>query len=194
MGRAPCALGRMAGERGSAQRGMSVRRRKFGGPGLADCGIVRNEKVSLPRSTLLIPLSGATLTHMVGRALFAAAIGCAVMIALAGCTSSSESLPWSLAQSSPSASTVVVQYYFGTCDTLTGARVKHTDSTVSITLNAKSHGDACDDALRMSYVRVRLGQPLGNRKIVGACSPGVHQTCQPTRPAAIPTGLRLIGP
>jgi hypothetical protein len=133
---------------------------------------------------------------MPAQILIATTMVVATVSTLAGCSSSSpsDSPAWTLAQSSPSASTVVVQYFYGSCESLSGAAVKRTASSVEITLQSKSAKDACNDALHASYVRVRLGGVLGNRHILGACQPSDHGTCQPVTSAAIPTNLREVGP
>ena len=134
---------------------------------------------------------GCTARAVVRVAALAALLG-----AVSGCSSRPTSeAPWTLVQSSPSASTVVVQYYHGDCDSLKGAKVTRTTRSVHIRLLIKQTASVCDSAGRTTMVRVRLGSALGSRTVEGACHPAPSSLCQPSVPIGVPPQhLPIVGP
>lgn len=120
-----------------------------------------------------------------------------LMILVAGCSSTADDdAPWTLVQSSPASSSVVVTYYHGHCDSLLGGKVTSDAKSVHIKLRVKSHSNSCDSALLSTMVRVRLGSALGSRTVLGGCHPAWHSLCQPSSlPVLIPAEhMRVVGP
>lgn len=129
----------------------------------------------------------------------AAAISAAALVAVgsvAGCSERSTrtiDAPWTVARSSSASSTVDVRYYHGDCDTLEGAHVVATRTTVRITVQVTESTGPCDTALRVSYARVRAGATLGNRAVVGSCR-ATDGICSPDVPVQIPRHVPVLGP
>jgi hypothetical protein len=73
------------------------------------------------------------------------------------------------------ASSAVVAYFHGSCDSLRSVRTVSTATTVSFRIQIHEDAGTCDAAGRTTPIRVRLGGKLGNREVVGACqeSPGI---------------------
>lgn len=103
-------------------------------------------------------------------------------------------MPWTLARSSAASSTVDVKYYHGDCDTLQGAHVDATHTTVRITVQVEESTGPCDTRGLVSYARVRLGARLGNRTVVGSCTAAPGDFCAPEIEVAPPPHLPVIGP
>lgn len=123
----------------------------------------------------------------------ASTLACAMVAACSSSVTSSGA--WRLVQSGPTSSAVVVEYFHGMCDSLTGATVKSATTSVRITLHIKTPNGACPDALVTTFVRVRLGAPLGSRTVLGECVPARSSLCQPTAHTPSPVGsIAEVGP
>lgn len=108
----------------------------------------------------------ATLLSVVGAlALVASACSSGAMV---------HDAQWTLVRRSPAASTVIVDWLHGACDTLVGGSAQLTAKTVTITLRERSASGVCAGLGIGQLVRVRLGTRLGDRAIAGC-----HRTHRP---------------
>lgn len=97
-------------------------------------------------------------------------------VAVAGCSAKTVDTktydaPWKLVSSSPTGSSVVVEYAHGNCDKLAGTPVTRNNDSVRISVQIKYTAESCDAAAVFTQLRVPLGEALGSRQIDGACSP-----------------------
>lgn len=114
---------------------------------------------------------------------------------LAACAqeTSTKNVPWILVRSSPTASTVDVQYFHGDCD-VPSARVDSTSATVRITVSVTERsGVVCNSIGIVSTARVRLGGALGNRTIVGSCNFSTSRQCSVFGSFPVPKQPPVLG-
>lgn len=122
------------------------------------------------------------------------ALGTAVLVGGCGHSATVEKVPWTIIESSPTSSTVLLQYYHGVCDSLTRPFVAPTSQSIHITLRVIQSGVACAGALKVSYVRVRLGGSLGQRTLTGFCRPAANRSCYRTTRYPVRKNVPVIGP
>jgi hypothetical protein len=106
------------------------------------------------------------LMRRVSALVLAALVGSAAGCASAG---SDSAAPWTLIQSDRDASSVIVAYFHGSCDSLRSVHTVSTATTVSFRIQIHEDAGTCDAAGRTTPIRVRLGGKLGTRDVVGAC-------------------------
>jgi hypothetical protein len=109
---------------------------------------------------------------------------------------STHDAPWTLVQAKPDSSVAVVMYFHGDCDSLRSVHTISTATTVTFKIAVHEDSQACDAAGRGTAIRIRLGDRLGDRKIVGSCLPGPGVLCAPPAPHASFHGhdLPIYGP
>jgi hypothetical protein len=102
--------------------------------------------------------------------------------------------PWRLVQSAPTDSSVVLEYFHGDCDSLSGVSVTTGEQSVRIAVRLTSTVPTCDAAERRDFLRVRLGSPLGNRHIDGECSTPRGCVEDPVETPAANASIPVYGP
>lgn len=122
------------------------------------------------------------------------ALGTAALVGGCGHSATVEKAPWTVIESSPISSTVLLQYYHGVCDSLARPIVTSTSRSIHITLRVLQRGVSCAGVLKVSYVRVRLGDSLGKRIVTGFCHPEVNRSCYRTDRYPVPKNVPVIGP
>jgi hypothetical protein len=124
-----------------------------------------------------------------------AALAMTGLVACAGGGSSHEA-PWTLVQAKPDSSVAVVLYFHGSCDTLQSVHTILSATTVTFKIVVHEDAQVCDAAGRGTAIRIRLGDKLGDRKIVGPCHPGPGVLCAPpaTQPSFYGHDLPIYGP
>jgi len=121
-----------------------------------------------------------------------------LLAAMAACSGggSTHDAPWTLVQAKPDSAVAVVLYFHGDCDSLRSVHAISTSTTVTFNIAVHEDSQACDAAGRGTAIRIRLGDKLGGRKIVGSCHPGAGVLCAPpaTHASFYGPDLPIYGP
>ena len=78
---------------------------------------------------------------------------------------------WFFVRAKPTSSVVEVVVYVGICDRLLSAQTIFSATSVTFRFVGQARAEPCDGGAAERYLRMDLGEPLGDRKITGSCAP-----------------------